>query len=299
MPTTKTVEAHILPAMGHVELGNLTTAQIRHWHEGLASAPLLLRSGRGKPRNHRPAPTDPDGKRRRKATANRVLNVLKAALNRAWYEGKVSSDEAWRRVKPFRDTNAAKVRYLSTDESTRLVNACEPDFRRLVAAALLTGCRYGELTTMQCRDFNADSGTVSVRNSKSGKPRHVPLNDEGAALFGRVTAGRPGNETMFLRADGKPWRASQQGRRLAVAANAARIEDVSFHILRHSYGSALAMQGVPMGVIAAALRHADTRVTERHYTAFAPSYIADTIRANLPKLGIVETDAVTPLRGRR
>ena len=51
-----------------------------------------------------------------------------------------------------------------------------------------------------------------------------------------------------------------------------------------------------MGVIAAVLGHADTRMTERHYAAFAPSYIADTIRENLPRLGIVEADTVTRLR---
>ena len=82
-------------------------------------------------------------------------------------------------------------------------------------------------------------------------------------------------------------------------AKIASVDNVSFHILRHTYGSALAMQGVPMGVIAAALGHADTRMTERHYAAGAPSYIADTIRANLPKLGIVEQDTVTPFQARR
>lgn len=43
-----------------------------------------------------------------------------------------------------------------------------------------------------------------------------------------------------------------------------------------------------MGVIAAVLGNADTRMTEKHYAALAPSYVADTIRSNLPKLGIVE-----------
>jgi integrase len=34
---------------------------------------------------------------------------------------------------------------------------------------------------------------------------------------------------------------------------------VTFHILRHTHGSHLATRGVPMGVIAAQLGHADTR----------------------------------------
>ena len=60
----------------------------------------------------------------------------------------------------------------------------------LVQAALQTGCRYGELTRMEVHDFNPDSGTVSVRQSKSGKPRHVVLTDEGAALFTHLASGR-------------------------------------------------------------------------------------------------------------
>ena len=47
-----------------------------------------------------------------------------------------------------------------------------------------------------------------------------------------------------------------------------------------------------MGVIAAQLGHADTRMTERHYAHLAPNYVADTVRAALPTLGIVEESNV-------
>jgi hypothetical protein len=46
-----------------------------------------------------------------------------------------------------------------------------------------------------------------------------------------------------------------------------------------------------MGVIAAQLGHADTRMTEKHYAHLAPSYVADTVRAALPPLGVVESCA--------
>ena len=39
--------------------------------------------------------------------------------------------------------------------------------------------------------------------------------------------------------------------------------------------SALAMKGVPMGVIAAQLGHSNTRMTEKHYAHLAPSYVAN------------------------
>jgi integrase len=71
---------------------------------------------------------------------------------------------------------------------------------------------------------------------------------------------------------------------------------VTFHVLRHTHASQLAMRGVPMAVIAKQLGHADTRMTEKHYAHLAPNYVADTIRANFPNLGIGEMPKVVPLR---
>jgi integrase len=95
----------------------------------------------------------------------RAFTLLKAALNRAFYADRVSSDTAWRKVKPFKRVDEAVVRYLNTEEARRLVNACGKDFRKLVPAALLTGCRYAELTRLKCGDFNPDSGTLAIRLS--------------------------------------------------------------------------------------------------------------------------------------
>jgi hypothetical protein len=52
----------------------------------------------------------------------------------------------------------------------------------------------------------------------------------------------------------------------------------------------------PMGVVAAQLGHADTRMTEKHYAHLAPSYVSETIRANFPRLGIADENNVIPLR---
>ena len=52
------------------------------------------------------------------------------------------------------------------------------------------------------------------------------------------------------------------------------------------------MRGVPMPVIARQLGHADTRMTERHYAHLSPSYVAETIRASFPTLGIIEATKV-------
>lgn len=287
-PTKRAVEFHIRPALGNLRVDRLTASRIKAWHEQLAAAPARLRSGKkAQQPNSRPA-KDADARRQRKATANRVLTILKAALNQAWRDGRTPSDDAWRKVRPFQNVDAPVIRYLSAAETKRLANACPEDFRQLVRAALLTGCRYGELTSLQVSDINFDSGTVLIRAAKAGKPRHVILTDEASELFKTAAAGKAHDALVFCRSDGKAWGPVHQVRRMAEACAAAKISPaVSFHVLRHTHGSMLAMRGVPMAVIAQQLGHSDTRMTERHYAHLAPSYVADTIRQNFPVLGIV------------
>ena len=81
----------------------------------------------------------PEAARRRRSTANRVLTILKAALDLARHNRRIDTDDAWALAKPFREVDAPKIRYLSDDEIRRLVNACPPYFLELVTAALLTG----------------------------------------------------------------------------------------------------------------------------------------------------------------
>jgi len=159
-----------LPELGDLEVENLTYSRLTKRRNDLATRAKRVR----KKRNATKQPTRPmletdDARRARRATANRVLTQLKAALNRAFRAGCVATDEAWRKVTPFRRVDAVVVRYLSTDESRRLVNACPSDFRQLLQGALLTGCRYSELTRVRCGDFNADADTLAIRQSKGGK----------------------------------------------------------------------------------------------------------------------------------
>ena len=288
--------AWIGPALGTIPLDKLTKGRIVGWHQKIAETPPRLRTKPGVAQKHREADASPEGVRRRRSTANRVLTILKAALNHAHREGRCASDDAWRTVHAFREADAARLRYLSDDEARRLTNACPEDFRALVTAALLTGCRYGELAAMTGEDFNPDAGTVRVRISKSGKPRHVVLTQEGRDFIAALAAGRASQTRLFLRRSGKPWAKSEQQRPIAAACATARIEPaVNFHGLRHTYASQLAMRGVPLAVIAKQLGHADTRMVEKHYGHLAPNYIADTVRAAFGTLGIFEPSNVVPM----
>lgn len=283
--TENAINTHILPKFQNLLLSEFTTKEIRKWHEELALKSAQLRSGKGV-RNMKPVNDDADSLRKRKATANRILTVLKALLNHAWHEGLAVSDAAWRPVKPFHNVDAPKVRHVTEEEATRLINVCKIDLKALVRGALHTGGRYGELTVMKCSDYNIDSGTVYFAEPKNGKPRHVPLTTEGQNFFETLIAGRAGGEILFKRADGEPWGKSGATRPLKNACKLAKITPaISFHVLRHSYASLLALKGVPLQVIAEVLGHSDTRITSKHYAHLSPNFVADTIRANLPSFG--------------
>lgn len=288
-------DALILPPLGDVECARLTTKQLRDWRDAIAKEAPRLRTKPGQAQAFREAPDDDDrdeSRRRRHASANRVLTILKAALNHAWRERKVPSDEAWRAVKPFREADAARVRYLTVAEAQRLINAAQGSFRALVQAALLTGARFGELAALTVADFNPDSGTLHVRASKSGKGRHVVLTEEGTALFAGLAAGRAGPDRMVRKDDGGRWLKSHQSRPMAEACRAARIEPpASFHTLRHTYASLSIMNGAPLMVVARNLGHTDTRMVEKHYGHMSTSYVADAIRAAAPRFGIAPAKA--------
>jgi integrase len=300
--TRQTIDAHILPALGAVRLDRLTRARITGWRNSVADAAPRLRSAKNatEQRHRTIDPADAEAqRRRRRSSTNRVLTVLKAALNHARQAERVHTDAAWATVKPFRDADAPKVRYLTDAECARLVNACPADLRQVVTAALLTGMRYGELAALPVSGFNPQAGSVSIATSKSGKPRHVWLTDEGREFFARAAAGKAAGALLLTREGGGLWGKSHQTRPLLDACKVAKIAPaISFHILRHTYASRLALAGSPMAVIAEQLGHAGTRMTERHYAHLTPSYVGDTVRALFGKVGVLPASNLATLPAR-
>jgi Phage integrase family len=170
------LEAFVYPNLGDIDAETLTADVVRKWLAHLAASPPRVRTKPGSKQNYRVHDaSDDESVRKRKTSANRTWATLRAALNFAVADGKLSN-VGWQRVKPFKGVNSARVRFLSVDQCRRLINASDPaEFQWLVEAALQSGCRYGELCRLRCGDFDADAGTLAIRQTKSGKPRFVAL----------------------------------------------------------------------------------------------------------------------------
>jgi integrase len=286
------IDQIIRPVLGHHEVAGLTQRIIGDWHNARASSPKKLRTRKGaEQQNERPA-DDKEALRKRRSTANRDLTVLKAALNLAAETRDWAPIATWAKVKPFKGVDVANRRYLTDDESRRLVNASDADFRPMVRAALLTGARYGELRHAKVKDYDRQSRTVYLVETKNAIPRPAYLDAEGVQMLETATAGKGPGDLVFVRPDGMQWMRSQQLRRMNEAFDRAKIDKTTFHDLRRSYGARLARAGVPMAVIAEALGHKDERITRKHYAHLAPSYVSETVRAAVAGLGIVEKSNV-------
>jgi integrase len=314
--TEQTAKAHILPTFGDVPVERLTKRRIETWHLALSESP---RKTTGKPRLDldldedssagTPPPAPPvseETRRKRRNTANRVLTILKAALNHALASGRVTEPAPWRFVKPFKNVISSRVRYLTLEEQRRLVAACEPDFRALVQAALFSGARYGELTRLRVQDFNERNGSLYIEFSKSGKARHVYLTEEAQAWFREAAQHRDPCELLLRREqvlrtkrkavlEANAWAPYDQVYLMRETCKTAGLRAFTFHELRHTYASGLVNRGIPLAYVAAQLGHSDTRMVERYYGHLSPNAQADSVRSLAPRLGIAGLGKAQPV----
>jgi integrase len=277
--------------LGDLECDDLTKKILRRWRNDIAKLPARVRSGAGKPPKYRKFdPKDPEQVRRRRASANLAFAHLRAALNRSWSDsdGKITSDMGWRKIKPFPETDKPRLRYLELDEVERLLNAAQGALRDFLAGGVITGARPSKLGRLEVRDYHDSSGKLHIAKSKTAHARDIVLSDEGQVFFRQLCANRKGSDPMFVRDNGTPWNDDNYREPTKRAASDARIDEMSYYTLRHTYASHAVMNGMPLTVLAKNLGHVDTRMVEKHYAHLSKDYITDQIRAHAPRFGVTD-----------
>jgi integrase len=182
------------------------------------------------------------------ATRRRVFAILAAALSNAYRLHGVGDPSTWRRVKPVKIPKATRSRlFIPTEQEIKdLIAACEPDFAALVRADLLTGCRYGELASLEVRDFDSVKGALNLRESKTGE-REMLLSSAAVAFFTEQARGKLPKARMFTSAEGGPWEKSMQHRRMRAATS---VRPFVFYSLRHFALSRQLAAGIPAALVA-------------------------------------------------
>jgi integrase len=214
-------------------------------------------------------------------TKNRVLIMLRAALNRAVIERAVSAAQAieWhgKTVKNLTGGRNRRGLFLDIDQRRALIAAVEsPACRDMVQAVALTGMRPGEeLTSLRRRDFDARTSTLYIGGldqndeHKTGS-RAIPLSLEAVALFERLAKDKLPNAYLFVRDDGLPWNHSDWDELIRDAAKKAGLpcepkQGVCMYTLRHSWITEVLTEGWLSILEVARITGTSVQMIEKHY----------------------------------
>jgi integrase len=230
-------------------------------------------------------------------TVNRDTVALKAMLSKA-VEWNFLDKSPLAKMKRTKAEDNSRVRYLSPDEEKRLFEALDKreekkrtersnhnDWRKkrglvplhyilesefaghlkpIVMLAINTGLRRGELFNLEWRDidFLHNKLTVRAAATKSAKVRHIPLNSVARDTLKRwqkqpSDSGLifPGKEDNRLNNISTAW---------GTLISDAKIEDFTFHDLRHCFATKVLKCGADIVTVSKLLGHTDLKMTLRY-----------------------------------
>lgn len=249
---------------GRVQLAQIKQADIAAFRDSF----IVDEAKRG------PKPTS-DAAKPGAVRANRALATLKACLAAAVKAGHLEQNVA-ATVELRADVSPPRSRVLSPEEQSRLLKALatEPDWIAVavVRLSLATGCRVGEALGARWADIDLEELVWRLPSPKAGTVQYIALTPAVAKLLEGLPrfADCP---WLFPGPDQKRHRASiRNGWDRLVAA--AKLGDVVVHDLRRTAGLAL-VRAAGLHTASKALRHSDSRVTERIYAPLGLSDIRD------------------------
>ena len=208
-------------------------------------------------------------------TVNRYMGFLRRVLNKAVRDGKLASNPV-SRIKMFREP-AGKTRFLSPEEEGVLCEKIGASYAGWVRLAILTGMRQMEQFSLRWEHVDLERGVLTLSNTKAGGVQYVRLNEEAKRL---IEGFIPGNKSVWVFPSENPATHADPRnfyRRVYLPkVKESGLDGVSWHSLRHTFASRLAMSGSTEGTIATLLRHSGT-VLVRRYAHLSPSHLQDEI----------------------
>ncbi len=223
--------------------------------------------------------------KRKPATINRYMAFLRRVLMVAMKEGKIDQNPV-SAVKFFPE--ADRMRFY-TEQELRAIHAhMSPESWKVVAFAVETGLRREEQFNLRWSQISFEAQTLTIYDPKAGSTRQVVLPENALAILrsrdsilrspfvfsGLKDPLQPMDSRAFLRRAFEP------------ALRKAGIQGASWHTLRHTTASRLAMAGVPIRTIQEIMGHRDIGTTLK-YAHLAPGHIKDAIqKGSLSNLGL-------------
>ncbi|MBT3508222.1 MAG: tyrosine-type recombinase/integrase [Nitrospina sp.] len=229
--------------------------------------------------------------------ANRNIKLLSIIFNCAkeWGYLEETAINPANGIKPFKEEE--RDRYVTQEELPNLAKAIDREENIYVRACLwlylLAGVRKSELLQAKWNDVSIDHQELRLPDTKSGKPRYVPLSGQAIIILQSLPRFEDNPYVLPGKKKGchlvnidKPWRRIRE---------VAGIKDVRLHDLRRTVGSWLGQSGSSLHLIGKVLGHSDLKTTAI-YSRFAQDHVKEALENHGKRLmGIAGKEPVAEI----
>ncbi len=250
------VTFHLIPAFGHLELGQLTTSSIRMWIGTLKNI---------------------TNKR-----INNILTPLRGMLADAFHEGTLNKNPM-DRIKNL-PLQTKEPDPFSPEEIGLILEKAEGQFRNLIQFAFWSGLRTSELIGLKWEDVDWKRGSVFVRRAvvrnvvkdtktRSGQREVLLLSPAREALVRQKEHTSLANERIFHNPiTGKSWNDDTVIlKHWTPLLKRAGVRYRNPYQTRHTYASLLLSAGENPMWVASQMGHADWGMIRKRYGRWIPS----------------------------
>jgi integrase len=215
-------------------------------------------------------------------TVRNHVNTMHSIFDLGLRKGWCSSNPVKLADRPTLNQTETRIQFLEQAELEQLLAASYPDdaFGRieptLYLTAAMTGLRQGELLGLRWRDIDFDARKVRVVSpyvrgefgdpKSAGSGRSVPMAERVADALRSLRSDSVyarDRDLVFCHPEtGKPLDRSKLVRRFKQAIDRAEVHRITFHELRHTFGTRMAAAGTPMRTLQHWMGHADSKTTQ-------------------------------------
>jgi len=187
------------------------------------------------------------------ASVNRELAVIKHVYNQAMLWG-LTNRNPCRGVKLLPET--PKDRWLTHHEEEMILNASPVWLQPIIVLGVNSGLRLSELLNLRWCDINLNQKTLTVTKSKNGDVRTIPLNNPILTLL----------QTLHVNQEGRLFNisGSHVEHHVRRVCDKLGFKDVTFHTLRHTFGSRLAQANINVLAIQRLMGHRSITMSQRY-----------------------------------
>lgn len=242
---------------------------------------------------------------RSRSTWNRYRSILHAMMARAVRHGLLEKNPA-KAVSKFKEPDGRVLYLMPGDEEAAVREQLRPeamrtgrprldarhtDLRPLFTVSVHTGLRWSEQLALEWRDVDLLTGLLTVRHSKTGYSRRIPMNSVVRSVLLDLAGARQRPDDpeervfrcSYTQADKFFPAAVERARKTLVAAgtDASRLEGYTWHCNRHTFASRLVMAGVDLRSVQV-LGGWRTLAMVQRYSHLAPDHLREAVERLVP-----------------